>query len=76
MSFVAAMAAFVVVDNAFSQGAPVRGKVELKKADGTVVPVAEAIVEVFRTDAKGSLPSAKTNKRGEFSFVQFPVGQT
>lgn len=62
---------------ASAQGAQVRGEVKLTKADGTVVPAAGVLVEVFQTDAnKGSLPSATTNKRGEFIFVQFPFGKT
>lgn len=56
--------------------APVRGEVRLKKADGTVVPVADAIVDAYRTDiSTGKMPEAKTNKRGEFGFVGFPFGQ-
>lgn len=58
-----------------AQSAPVSGKVELKKADGTVVPVAGALVEVFRADTKGSLPAAKTDKKGEFRFAGFPPGK-
>lgn len=60
----------------FAQTAPVRGKVELVKADGTREPVTGAIVEPFRTDAKGKAPSAKTNKKGEFSFAGLQLGQT
>lgn len=60
---------------AAAQSAPVAGKVELKKSDGTVVPVAGALVEVFRADAKGSLPAAKTDKKGEFRFAGFPPGE-
>jgi tetratricopeptide (TPR) repeat protein len=60
----------------FAQTAPVRGKVELVKADGTREPVAGAIVEPIRTDAKGKSPSAKTNKKGEFSFAGLQLGQT
>ncbi|MGI8882772.1 MAG: hypothetical protein ACR2IA_00825, partial [Pyrinomonadaceae bacterium] len=52
-----------------AQTSPVRGRVELVKADGTKEPVAGAMVEPFRTDAKGKAPSAKTNKKGEFSFA-------
>ncbi len=58
----------------FAQTAPVRGKVELRKADGTVEPLAGAVVEPFRTDAKGKSPSAKTNKKGEFSFAGLQLG--
>lgn len=60
----------------FAQTAPVRGKVEIIKADGTREPVAGAVVEPFRTDAKGKSPSAKTNKKGEFSFAGLQLGQT
>lgn len=76
MSFVASMAAFVAVGSGFAQGSPVRGVVKVTKADGNTVPVADAIVEAFRTDAKGTLPASKTNKKGEFVFVQMPFGQT
>lgn len=63
--------------SAFGQSSPVRGEVKLQKADGTQVPVANAVVEAFRSDlAKGQMPTAKTNKRGEFTFVGFPLGQT
>lgn len=59
----------------FAQTAPVRGKVELVKADGKKEPVVGATVEPFRTDAKGKSPSAKTNKKGEFSFAGLQLGQ-
>ncbi len=61
---------------AFAQTAPVIGKVELKKADGTTEPVANATVEVYRIDIKSKLPSGKTNRRGEFSFAGLPLGGT
>ncbi len=61
---------------AIAQTAPVRGEVKLKKADGTVVPVADAVVDAYRTDvAKGTPPPSKTNQKGQFSFVGFPPGQ-
>ena len=42
-----------------------------------MVPVADAVVDVYRTDiAKGTPPPSKTNKKGEFSFVGFQLGQT
>lgn len=62
---------------AVGQTSPVRGVVKLQKADGTQVPVADAVVDAYRTDiGKGTMPSAKTNKKGEFSFVGFQLGQT
>lgn len=61
---------------AFAQNAPVRGVVMLEKADKTKTPVADVVVEAFRTDIdRGKMPEAKTNKRGEFNFVAFPLGQ-
>lgn len=59
----------------FAQTAPLRGKVELKKADGTTAPVAGALVEVYRVDIKGKLPSGKTNKSGEFTFAGVPLAK-
>jgi tetratricopeptide (TPR) repeat protein len=57
--------------------APIRGKVELVKADKTVVPVVDADVTAYRTDiSKGKLPSGKTDKKGYFSFAGVPYGQT
>ena len=78
LALVASVSIFVGVGQANAQaGAPVRGVVKVTKADNTIVPVADATIEVFRTDsAKGSLPPSKTNKKGEFHFVQFPFGQT
>jgi tetratricopeptide (TPR) repeat protein len=62
---------------AYAQTAPVRGKVELKKADGTTVPVADAVVEAYRTDvSRGKMPPSKTDKKGFFNFAGFPLGQT
>ena len=61
---------------AFAQTAPVRGKVELKKADGTLVPVADAVVDVYRIDIAGKPSPSKTNKKGEFSFAGLPLGES
>jgi tetratricopeptide (TPR) repeat protein len=60
---------------AFAQ-APVNGKVVMTKSDGTTVPVADAVVEPFRTDIKGKSSPAKTNKKGEFNFVGLQLGGT
>ena len=45
------------------------GKVELKKADGSVVPLADVKIDVYRIDVKGKLPSSETNKKGEFTIL-------
>ena len=74
--FLAALVILVAGTAALAQNDPVRGTVKLQKADGTSVPVANATIEAFRTDIdKGKMPSATTNKRGEFSFIGFPLGQ-
>ncbi|HEX8734425.1 MAG TPA: hypothetical protein VF721_03830 [Pyrinomonadaceae bacterium] len=63
---------------AFAQTtAPLSGRVQLKKADNTIVPVVGAEVTAYRTDvSRGKLPSAKTDKKGNFSFAGVPIGQT
>lgn len=71
---------FLVMAAAFSlaavsvsaQSAPVSGKVEKQNADGTREPVTNALIEVYRVDIKAGFPSAKTNRRGEFSFAGLP----
>ncbi|MFZ1700800.1 MAG: hypothetical protein WBO10_03810 [Pyrinomonadaceae bacterium] len=60
----------------FAQNAPVSGTVELVKADGTREPVASALVEVYRSDIKGGMPSTKTNSKGQFTFVGIQIGWT
>ncbi|MGE3465776.1 MAG: hypothetical protein AB7J13_02490 [Pyrinomonadaceae bacterium] len=61
---------------AFAQGAPISGTVEMKKADGTREPVADLLVELIRADVNASLPSAKTNAKGQFSFAGAQAGWT
>jgi tetratricopeptide (TPR) repeat protein len=62
---------------ALAQTAPVRGRVQIKKADNTIVPVEGAEVTAYRTDvSRGKLPSTKTDKKGTFSFAGVPIGQT
>ncbi|MEJ7849644.1 MAG: carboxypeptidase-like regulatory domain-containing protein [Pyrinomonadaceae bacterium] len=62
---------------AFAQDKPVKGKVELQKADGTKAPGADALVESYRTDiATGVGPTTKTDARGEFNLAGLPQGQT
>ena len=77
--FVALMATALLLTGglvAFAQTAPVRGTVTLKKTDGTEAPVAGAVVDVYRTDAKGKSSPAKTDKKGIFNFAGLQLGQT
>lgn len=57
-----------------AQTAPMSGQIVLKKADGTTEPVANAVIEVYRTDVKAKLPAGKTDKKGYFSFAGFMFG--
>jgi tetratricopeptide (TPR) repeat protein len=65
--------AFIISTNliASAQVGALRGHVVLAQADGTKVPVADATIDVFRTDVSGKY-STKTNKKGEFVFAGLP----
>lgn len=60
------LATFAVAASA--QTVTATGKVTLKQADGTEVPVAGAAVEFHRTDIKQTLKT-KTDKRGEYVYA-------
>ena len=55
-----------------AQVAELRGKVVMQQADGTKVPLADAQIDVFRTDISGKY-NTKTNKKGEFVFAGLPL---
>ena len=57
---------------AAAQNGPVRGHVSLKKADGTVVPGADADIDLFRWDLPGDF-KLKANKKGDFVHAGLPV---
>lgn len=67
------LAAFAV--NASAQfTATAIGKVTLKQADGTEVPLPDALVEIHRTDIK-QYKKVKTDKKGEYLYAGIdPVG--
>ena len=71
----AAVIVFAAHLAAYAQFAPVNGTVVTQK-DGKSTPVADALIEVYRTDIKGTFPSTTTKKRGEFNFVGMPYGAT
>jgi tetratricopeptide (TPR) repeat protein len=58
-----------------AQNGQLRGKVTLKQADGTIVPAADAVVDVFRWDLPGDY-NLKTNKKGEFVHAGLPFTGT
>jgi tetratricopeptide (TPR) repeat protein len=74
--FVAALLVATFAVNAAAQfTATATGKVTLKQADGTEVPVADAVVEIHRTDIKQTLKT-KTNKKGEYTYAGIPPAGT
>jgi len=55
----------------FAQVGELRGHVFMQQADGQKVPLAEAQIDVFRTDVNAKY-NTKTNKKGEFVFAGLP----
>src|SRR3954464_2196481 len=47
------------------------GEVSMKQADGTEVPAAGAIIDVYRTDIPAKY-NTKTDKKGHFVFAGLP----
>lgn len=56
---------------ASAQVAEMRGKVTTKGADGKVVPVAGAVIDIYRTDMKAKYETKSDNK-GNFVFAGLP----
>ena len=56
---------------AVAQVGELRGHVWMQQADGQKVPVADAQIDVFRTDMSAKY-NTKTNKKGEFVFAGLP----
>jgi tetratricopeptide (TPR) repeat protein len=54
-----------------AQVAELRGHVFMQQADGQKVPLADAVIDVFRTDLTAKY-NTKTNKKGEFVFAGLP----
>jgi tetratricopeptide (TPR) repeat protein len=54
-----------------AQVGELRGHVFMQQADGQKVPLADAQIDVVRTDVKGEYKT-KTNKKGEFVFAGLP----
>lgn len=57
--------------SAVAQVGELRGTVMIQQADGQKVPLADAQIDVFRTDITGKY-NTKTNKKGEFVFAGLP----
>jgi tetratricopeptide (TPR) repeat protein len=62
---------FAAAVSATAQVGELRGRIFMQQADGQKVPLADAQIDVFRTDVKGEYKT-KTNKKGEFVFAGLP----
>src|SRR5690349_4313200 len=73
--FIGAFAAVILLTvasvPAFAQVGELRGHVWMQQADGQKVLLADAQIDVFRTDMKAEYHT-KTNKKGEFVFAGLP----
>lgn len=78
LMFLGVAALFLLASAAcFAQNAPIKGKVQIKKADGKIAPVEGATVDFYRTDTKeGKLASVKTDAQGAFASEAVPASQT
>jgi tetratricopeptide (TPR) repeat protein len=54
-----------------AQTGMLRGHVKLKQPDGTKVPLAGAVIDVYRVDVTGKY-NTKTDKKGEYVFAGLP----
>lgn len=71
-TIVAAMAMlFSAAVTASAQVGELHGKVFMTQADGTKVPLADAVIDVYRTDISSKY-NTKTNKKGEWIFAGIP----
>jgi hypothetical protein len=74
-----ALAAAILIASAsmttFAQVGELRGHVWMQQADGQKVPLADAQIDVFRTDMAAKYQT-KTNKKGEFVFAGLPFTGT
>ncbi len=77
--FYGALAVAVLIASAslttFAQVGELRGHVWMQQADGQKVPLADAQIDVFRTDITAKYQT-KTNKKGEFVFAGLPFTGT
>lgn len=64
---------FVTSVAASAQVAQFNGKVTLKQADGTEVPVQGAVIDIYRTDITWKA-QVKTDKRGAYIHAGVPLG--
>ena len=71
LAFASAILLTAFASAADAQVLQISGKVTLKQADGTVVPVSGAQVDIYRTDIKWEA-KVTTNKKGEYMHAGIP----
>ncbi|MGI8470270.1 MAG: hypothetical protein ACR2N3_17660 [Pyrinomonadaceae bacterium] len=78
LMFLATAALFLLSSTIiFAQGLPIKGKIQIKKADGSVAPMEGATIDIYRTDAAtGKLAAVKTDAQGMFISEGVPASQT
>ncbi len=73
--FIGALAVAILIASAsltaVAQVGELRGHIWMQQADGQKVPLADAQIDVFRTDMSAKY-NTKTNKKGEFVFAGLP----
>lgn len=62
---------FSAAVTASAQVGELHGHVFMQQADGTKVPLADAVIDVYRTDISSKY-NTKTNKKGEWIFAGLP----
>lgn len=67
----AALLVAVATVTASAQSTQVNGRVTMKQADGTVVPVVGAFIDIYRTDIKAEFHT-KTDKKGNYIHAGLP----
>ncbi|MFZ0061160.1 MAG: carboxypeptidase regulatory-like domain-containing protein [Pyrinomonadaceae bacterium] len=67
----AAAMVFSAAIAASAQVGELHGHVFMQQADGTKVPLADAVIDVYRTDISSKY-NTKTNKKGEWIFAGIP----
>jgi tetratricopeptide (TPR) repeat protein len=70
-TFFAALVVVAAAVVASAQSTQVNGKVTMKQADGTVVPVVGAQIDIYRTDIKAEFHT-KTDKKGNYIHAGLP----
>lgn len=70
-AFAAVLTLAVLSVTASAQVAQLNGKVTLKQADGTEVPVQNAVIDIYRTDISSKW-QVKTDKRGSYLHAGLP----